>query len=85
MANGGATYIRECYLVQTSDLCTDLNCSIGSGMVWQLMLIYHVSLTILNCLFETYNKQNSASEREDTDYGDMSRRIMKYDMAADKN
>jgi hypothetical protein len=35
-------------------------------MVWRLMLICHVLSPILNHLFKTYNKQSSASEREDT-------------------
>ena len=48
------------------DLCTDLNCSIGSGMVWQLMSICHVFSPILNRLFKTYKKQSSATEREYT-------------------
>ena len=35
-------------------------------MVWQLMLICHVFSPILNRLLKTYNKQSSATEREDT-------------------
>lgn len=35
-------------------------------MVWQLMLICHVFSPIQNRLFKTYNKQCSATEREDT-------------------
>ena len=36
-------------------------------------------LTILNRLFKTSIKEDSVSESQDNDYGDMCRRIMQYD------